>query len=78
MDGSLTAAGITRHASRAAYAFRFLADPEKEIRALFQQDAELRDRVCDLERAAAAAESAQPRVDLARSLELHGLIQPAS
>jgi hypothetical protein len=78
MDGSLTAAGITRHASRAAYAFRFLADPEKEIRDLFLKAPDLRDRVCDLERAAAAAESAQPHVDLARSLELYGLIHPAS
>lgn len=78
LDGSLTAAGITRNASRAAYAFRFLADPEKEIRTLFRKDPDLRERVCDLERAAAAAESAQPHVDLARSLELYGLIHPAS
>jgi hypothetical protein len=66
MDGSLTAAGITRHASRAAYAFRLLADPEKEIRDLFQKVPDLRARVCDLEEAAAAAESAQPSLDIRR------------
>ena len=74
MDGSLTAAGITRHASRAAYAFRFLADPEKEIRDLFVQDPDLRDRACDLEDAAAAAESAQPRLAIANSEMLYRIV----
>jgi HK97 family phage prohead protease len=67
MDGSLTAAGVTRRASQAAYAFRFLADPEPEIRALFLQDPDLRDKVCALDTAATAASLAQPHVSIANS-----------
>jgi hypothetical protein len=67
MDGSLTAAGVTRRASQAAYAFRFLADPEPDIRALFLQDPDLRDKVCALDTAAAAASLAQPQVSIANS-----------
>jgi HK97 family phage prohead protease len=75
LDDSLTAAGITRYASRAAYALRFLADPEKDIRALFRQDPDLRGRVCDLESAADAAESAQPHLDLLNSERLFRIIK---
>jgi hypothetical protein len=74
MDSSLAAAGITRSASRAAYAFRFLADPEKEIRDFFHENPDLRDKVCALDTAAAAASLAQPHVSTANSEVLYRII----
>lgn len=66
IDGSLRAAGVTRCAKRAAYASRFLADPDSvadDIQALFARVPDLRSQVCDVDPAAAAAASPpQPQV----------------
>lgn len=66
LDGSLTAAGVTRSCKRASYASQFLADPDsvaEDIRALFARVPDLRSQVCDVDPAAAAAASPpQPQV----------------
>lgn len=66
IDGSLTAAGVTRSCKRASYASRFLADPDsvaEELRTLFARVPDLRSQVCDIDHAAAAAPGApQPQI----------------
>lgn len=73
IDESLRAAGVTRNASRASYASRFLADPADEIRELFLQDPDLRRRVCELDDPATVASgprrhASQPRLTLNEEL----------
>ncbi len=66
LDESLRSAGITRHVSRAAYAFRFSADPETEIRELFRQLPDLQARVCG-----PSAADDQPRTLIQPNEELY-------